>query len=87
MPLFYYVLHIPLIHVLAIGVSLVRTGSVTSWLFENHPMEPPPPSEGYTWSLWLLYAITALAVLILYFACARFVDFQRRSHSLLARYF
>ena len=86
-PLFYYVLHIPLIHALAIVVSLVRTGAVTPWLFANHPMEPPPPPDGYIWSLWLLYAITALAVVILYFACARFVEYQRRSRSPLARYF
>lgn len=86
-PLFYYVLHIPLIHLLAAGVSLVRTGGVTSWLFGNHPMEPPPPPDGYTWSLWLLYAITALAVVILYFACAWFVNYQRRSRSPVARLF
>ena len=86
-PLFYYVLHIPLIHALAIVVSLVRTGSITSWLFENHPMEPPPPPEGYMWSLWLLYTVTALAVVILYFACAWFVEFQKRSRSRIASYF
>ena len=68
-PMFYYLLHIPLIHVLAILVSLVRTGSVTPWLFGNHPMWPPEPPPGYRWSLWLLYAITAVAVGILYFAC------------------
>jgi uncharacterized membrane protein len=86
-PLFYYVLHIPLIHVLAMGVSIVRTGAISAWLFENHPMEPPPPPEGYMWSLWLLYAITALAVVILYYACAWFVGFQQRSRSPVARYF
>ncbi|MEO8678428.1 MAG: heparan-alpha-glucosaminide N-acetyltransferase domain-containing protein [Vicinamibacterales bacterium] len=86
-PLFYYVLHIPLIHLLAVGVSLVRSGGVTPWLFGNHPMEPPPPPDGYAWSLWLLYAITALAIVLLYFACTWFVEYQRRSRSLLARYF
>jgi uncharacterized membrane protein len=68
-PMFYYLLHIPLIHLLAVMVSLVRTGSVTPWLFGNHPMWPPEPPPGYRWSLTLLYAITALAVFILYFAC------------------
>lgn len=68
-PMFYYLLHIPLIHVLAVVVSFVRTGSVSPWLFGNHPMWPPEPPPGYRWSLTLLYAITALAVVILYFAC------------------
>lgn len=66
-PLFYYLLHIPLIHVLAILVSLIRTGSVTPWLFGNHPAMIGPAPEGYTWSLGLLYLVTAVAVVILYF--------------------
>ena len=68
-PMFYYLLHIPLIHALAVLVSLARTGSVTPWLFGNHPMWPPQPPDGYRWSLWLLYAITLVAVAILYYAC------------------
>jgi uncharacterized membrane protein len=78
-PLFFYVLHIPLIHALAIGVSLVRTGSVTPWLFGNHPMEPPQQPPGYMWTLWLLYAVTIVALTLLYFACRWYegVKFQR----------
>lgn len=53
-PFFYYVLHIPLIHLLALLVSQIRTGAVNSWLFANHPMGNPPPPSGYTWSLSLL---------------------------------
>ena len=68
-PMFYYVLHIPLIHLLAIAVDIVRRSGPDPWLFENHPAMPPPPPEGYMWSLWLLYAITILAVGILYFPC------------------
>ena len=69
MPLFYYVLHIPLIHVAAIVVSLIRTGAVTPWLFGNHPMEPPEQPPGYRWSLTLLYLVTAICVVVLYVAC------------------
>lgn len=68
-PLFYYVLHIPLIHALACLVSLVRLGRMDAWLFENHPMMAPPALAGYVWSLPLLYAVTAAAVAILYFPC------------------
>ena len=77
-PFFYYVLHIPLIHLLAIGVSLVRTGSVTPWLFANHPMGNPPPPDGYTWSLPLLYLVWAIAVVILYLACRWYADLKAR---------
>jgi uncharacterized membrane protein len=68
-PLFYYLLHIPLIHVLAILVSLIRTGSVTPWLFGNHPAVIGPAPEGYAWSLGRLYLVTLVAVVVLYFPC------------------
>jgi len=68
-PMFYYLLHIPLIHALAVVVSLVRTGSVTPWLFGNHPMWPSEQPPGYQWSLALLYVVWAVAVAILYVAC------------------
>ena len=68
-PLFYYVLHIPLIHLVAIAISLIRTGAVTPWLFGNHPLEPPDPPDGYRWSLTLLYLVTAVCVGLLYIAC------------------
>jgi uncharacterized membrane protein len=68
-PMFYYLLHIPLIHVLAVIVSLIRTGSVTPYLIGNFPVMPPEPPEGYRWPLWLLYLVTAIAVVILYYAC------------------
>jgi uncharacterized membrane protein len=68
-PMFYYLLHIPLIHLLAIVVDIVRRGGPDPWLFANHPAMPPPPPAGYRWSLWLLYAITGLAVALLYFPC------------------
>lgn len=80
-PLFYYLLHIPLIHLLAIGVSLVRTPAATWWLFTNHPMSPPPAPEGYTWSLGLLYVIWAVAIVLLYFPCRWYADLKARSRS------
>ena len=45
-PLFYYVLHFPLIHLLAVMTCLVRYGSA-HWMFEspdlgNYPFTPPP---------------------------------------------
>jgi hypothetical protein len=71
-PFFYYMLHIPLIHALALVVSKVRLGFVSPWLFTNHPMGNPDPPEGYVWSLPLLYLIWGIAIVLLYFACRWF---------------
>ena len=68
-PVFFYLLHIPLVHALALGVSWLRTGSVDPWLFANHPMGNPPAPEGYMWPLAWLYLTWAVATAILYFAC------------------
>jgi len=68
-PLFYYLLHIPLIHLIAVLISLVRTPASTPWLFENHPLLMSPVPAGYTYSLPLLYLVTAIAVVLLYFPC------------------
>jgi formate hydrogenlyase subunit 3/multisubunit Na+/H+ antiporter MnhD subunit len=65
-PLFYYLLHIPLIHASALVVSVAREGRVNPWLFENHPMMNPPPPAGYMWSLPLLYAVFAIVIALLF---------------------
>lgn len=77
-PFFYYVLHIPLIHLIFVGLSLVRFGNVIPWLTANHPMFVPPPPEGYAYSLLALYAITVFAVAVLYFPCRWFADLKAR---------
>jgi uncharacterized membrane protein len=85
-PMFYYLLHIPLIHVLAIAVSAVRTPQATGWLFTNHPMAPPDAPAGYMWSLGLLYAIWVLTAILLYFPCAWYAKLKRRSKNPLLSY-
>jgi uncharacterized membrane protein len=77
-PFFFYLVHIPLIHALAVGVSLARQGQASPWLFTNHPMGNPPPPDGYTWSLGLLYLVWATAIVILYVACLWFADLKAR---------
>jgi uncharacterized membrane protein len=84
-PMFYYLLHIPLIHLLAIVVDIVRRGGPDPWLFANHPAMPPPPPPGYRWSLWMLYAITLLAAAILYFPC-RWMASQKAAGARWARW-
>jgi uncharacterized membrane protein len=85
-PLFYYLLHIPLIHALALIVSMIRQGQINPWLFGNHPMMPPPVPAGYMWSLPLLYAVFAVAMVILYVPCRWFADVKARRSSPWLRY-
>jgi len=77
-PFFFYVLHIPLIHALALVVSRIREGAVNPWLFANHPMGNPEPPDGYMWSLPLLYLVWFAAIVILYFVCGWFARVKAR---------
>ena len=84
-PFAYYLLHIPLIHLIALAISLVRTPAATGWLFHDHPLRPGPVPDGYMWSLGLLYAVTALVVVALYFPCRRFAELKaQRAHPWLS---
>jgi uncharacterized membrane protein len=85
-PLFFYLLHIPLIHALALLVSKLRQGAVDPWLFANHPMGNPPPPEGYTWGLPLLYLVWAIAIAILFAACRWYAGVKSRRPEGLLRY-
>ena len=77
-PFFYYVLHIPLIHLLALLVATVRSPAAIPWLFENHPMWMPEAPPGYRWSLPLLYLVFAVAIALLYFPCRWFAQLKAR---------
>ena len=85
-PLFYYLLRIPAIHAAALVVSLVREGRVNAWLFENHPMLNPPPPQGYTWSLSLLYLVFVIVVAALYVPCRWFAGLKARHRDGLLQY-
>jgi len=85
-PFFFYILHIPLIHTLALIVSKLRLGYVSPWLFANHPMGNPEPPDGYTWSLPLLYAVWAITIAILYFACRWFAHLKSRRNDWWLKY-
>jgi uncharacterized membrane protein len=84
-PFAYYLMHIPLIHTVALLISLVRTPAASAWLLHDHPMRPGPAPQGYMWSLWLLYGVTALVVAALYFPCRSFAAQKvRRAHAWLS---
>jgi uncharacterized membrane protein len=86
-PLFYYLLHIPVIHAAACIVSWIREGAVNPWLFTNHPMAPGPVPDGYTWSLPLLYLVFALVIAVLYFPCRWFAELKSRRREVWLSYF
>jgi len=75
-PMFYYLLHIPLIHVMACIVSLIREGKVNPWLIGHFPSQPSPAPPGYMWSLGLLYAVFAICVALLYLPCRWYADLR-----------
>jgi len=85
-PFFYYLLHIPVIHVAAIVVSVVREGTVNPWLFTNFPLAPGPQPDGYRWSLSLLYLVWAIVIVVLYFACRWYARVKAASKSPLLSY-
>ena len=73
-PMFFYLLHIPLIHVLALGVNYVREGAMHHEWYATAPYATVPPE--HQWSLGLLYAIFAVATMVLYPLCRWFRDYK-----------
>src|SRR5271170_392459 len=87
-PMFYYLLHIPLIHMLAVAVCYARYGQV-HWMFESptlrqFPITPPP---GWGYSLPIVYLFWALVVLTLYPLCRWFAGLKQRSRDVWLSYF
>ncbi len=74
-PLFFWLLHVPLIHLIAVAFSLARYGEVIPWLVRNPPVSLP---EGYGYGLPVVYAVTLAVVLMLYPACVWFAALKRR---------
>jgi uncharacterized membrane protein len=87
-PMFYYLLHIPLIHLLAVAACYARYGQV-HWMFESptpreFPMTQPP---GWGYSLPIIYLIWACVVLTLYPLCRWFAGLKQRRSDAWLSYF
>ena len=78
-PLFYYVLHVPLMHLTAVVFAYVKYGRA-EWLFVNWPPpgQPQPEPEGYGYNLWVVYAVWLGVVLALYPLCRWFAAVKSR---------
>ena len=86
MPFFFYLLHIPLIHGLAVAVDYLRYGS--SPVAHDWPGGPPwlRPAD-YGWGVPTLYLFWALVILILYPLCWWFARVKQRYRSAWLSYF
>jgi uncharacterized membrane protein len=83
-PMFYYLLHIPLIHAMALVVWTIRTGNSHAGPLSSAPGVSIPPAE--RWSLGLLYLVFVLAVAILYVPCRWYAKLKARSDSPWLKY-
>ncbi len=85
-PLFYYLLHIPLIHGLAVLFAYVRYGHA-EWFFANPPAAGPPQiPAGYGYSLPIVYLIWVGVVAALYPVCQWFAEVKRRRREVWLSY-
>jgi uncharacterized membrane protein len=72
-PLFYYIMHIYLIHGLAVVAALL-TVKDAGFLFTSTPWELWPP---YGFNLGIVYLVWVAVILILYLPCAWFAKLKR----------
>jgi uncharacterized membrane protein len=83
-PMFYYLLHIPLIHATSLLVWFARDGRADDSRFATAPFVSIPPDE--RWGLPLLYLVFAMVVAVLYFACRWFAGVKARRPDRWLRY-
>lgn len=75
-PMFYYILHLYLIHILAVGVAGVFHQPV-SWLLHGGFFLNDIP-EGYGHGLPFIYLMWLMAVVILYYPCRWWAELKQR---------
>ena len=83
-PLFYYLLHIPLIHLAALLVTFLREGSIHPEWYAFAPFTDVPPAS--RWNLPLLYLVFSMVVALLYFLCKWFAGVKARHRDGWLRY-
>jgi uncharacterized membrane protein len=73
-PFFFYLLHIPIIHLVATLIDYIREGTFgTKWYGTAPDVYVPPENR---WPLWLLYAEWAVVIVFLYFMCRWFANYK-----------
>jgi uncharacterized membrane protein len=77
-PMFYYALHIVLVHLLAVGACFVRYGSA-HWMFESPTLDRYPVTQPPGWPVPLpvVWLIWVTVVVLLYPLCRWFAGVKR----------
>jgi uncharacterized membrane protein len=86
-PMFYYLLHFALIHVLAVIICYARYGHI-HWMFESPDLAHYPVTFPAGWGLPLpiVYLIWTFVVLAIYPLCRWYAAVKQRSNSPLLSY-
>ncbi len=82
-PMFYYLLHIPLIHALAVLMNWFRFGGGNFAAVRVHDAPPPDAGVGLIW----VYVVWLAVVIGLYPLCKWFADLKRRRRDVWLSYF
>lgn len=79
-PMFYYLLHLYLIHLLALTAALL-TGYTASDMIFNTWVTSSPNLAGYGFNLWVVYAVWISVVVILYPLCKWYDAYKQANRS------
>ena len=86
-PMFYFILHFLLIHLLTVVVSAVRYGTIAGMFqsptLDRYPITQPP---GWPLSLPAIYALWGLVVLLSYPCCVWYAGVKARNPGSVLRY-
>lgn len=75
-PMFYYLLHILIIHLSAMAVQFFLLGELNFEWYNYAPFASVP--DEFRWSLLSLYIVFSIDLVILYFLCRWFLEFKKR---------
>ena len=89
-PMFFYVVHLPIAHLLGVGVAVAQAGgfagAAVRWAaFQAPPFLVPPP-PGFGLSLPGVYVLWLAVVGALYVPCVRYGAFKARSRAVWTTY-
>lgn len=85
-PLFFYLLHLPLIHALACLACYVQLGHVGPFLYVNPSNPASDDHMGYGFGLPVVYGVWFLVIAMLYPACIWYAGFKARHRWMILSY-
>jgi uncharacterized membrane protein len=87
-PMFYYLLHVPLMHLIAVAVCYLRYGHAY-WLFQSNDLSEFPTAKppGWNYPLPIVYLVWIAVVVLLYPLCRWFAQLKQRRGDLWLSYF